>query len=107
MENASTTSTDKARESAAEMAPIPKHVRGLTTKDDDDQSLATKTTATGSTSAPQINTVMKGTCMFLALCNVKDGVPYGPILNTDGMVILIILFFLFCVLMIYSNLITL
>ena len=100
MENAATTSTGKARANAAEMAPIPKHVRGLTTKDNNDQSLATKTTATGSTSAPQTSTVLKGTHMVLSLCNTKDGITYGPIINTDGKVILIIPSFLFGVLVI-------
>ena len=38
---------------------------------------------------------MKGTRMLLALCNSKDGITYGPILNTDGKVILVISFFLF------------
>jgi len=88
MENAAATNAGKARAHAAEMAPIPKHVRGLAAKDDNDQSLATKTTATGSTAAPQTSTVMKGCRLMLSLSNMKDGTNYGPILNTDGKVIL-------------------
>ena len=97
MENAAATNTGKARAIAAEVAPIPKLVCGRTPKDDDDYSLATKTTATGSTSVPHTSTVMKTTRLMLALGNAKDGKTYDPIINTDGKVILIIPFFLSCV----------
>ena len=96
MENAAATNAGKARASAAEMAPIPKHVRGLAAKDNDDQSLATKTTATGSVSAPQTSTVTKGCRLMLSLSKMKDGANYGPFLNMDGKIILTFPSFFFC-----------